>query len=125
MGRILATGDAFHTCHEDAPKTIKEVTRCPTPKGADKPDLARAVERSDILDDDTFTYRKGKSSIDAVIPILMMLEECFACGEMVGLQDEDDEKCFDRILHPVQHATMKAAGKPDEGYTEIKMEDML
>ncbi|KAL7539688.1 hypothetical protein ACHAXR_011399, partial [Thalassiosira sp. AJA248-18] len=140
-------GMYFILAMRTAPKIVKELTRCPIPKGADKPgetrplslvhdawafintviygDLARAVERSNILDNDTYAYRKGKSAIDAVIPITMMLEECYVCGEMVGLQDEDEEKYFDRILHPVQHATMKAAGMPDEGFIEIKMEDML
>ena len=72
-----------------------------------------------------FAYIKGKSAIDAVIPIIMMLEECFITGEMVTLLEEDEEKYFDRILHAIQEASMIAAGMPDQGYVEIKSEDMM
>ncbi|KAL7526273.1 hypothetical protein ACHAWF_006126 [Thalassiosira exigua] len=144
--RLWLRGLTFVLAMRIAPISIKRLTRCPIPKGADKPgetrplslvhdawafinseiyeQLGRSIELAGVLDKDSFAYRRGKGAIDAVIPIVTMLEECYVTGEMVGLLDEDEEKYFDRILHDVQQGTMMAIGMPDQGYREIKEEDM-
>ena len=129
-----------------APAVVKELSRCPIPKagkpGESRPlslvhdvwafinsiihdDLSIAVEKAGLLDKDMVGYRPGMGAMDAMVPIICMLEECFVAGEMVGLLDEDEEKYFDRILHELQEAVMRAVGIPDEGYMEIKSEDMI
>jgi len=129
-----------------APVVVKELSRCPIPKagkpGESRPlslvhdawafinfiihdDLSIAVEKAGLLDKDMIGYRPGMGAMDAMVPIICMLEECFVAGKMVGLLDEDEEKYFDRILHKLQEAVMRAVGIPDERYMEIKSEDMI
>ncbi|EJK69749.1 hypothetical protein THAOC_08960, partial [Thalassiosira oceanica] len=87
-------------------------------------DLSAAIELTGVLDNNVLAYREGKSVDDAMIPIIMMLEECYYTGEPVGVLAEDEEKCFDRIEGAVQMAAMLSIGMPDDGYLEIRSEDL-
>jgi len=128
-----------------APRLVKEMTRCPIPKpgkpGATRPltiandvwtfinslihdDLSSAIEKAGVLEDEIIAYRRGKGAMDAMLPIISMLEECFVSGETIALSSEDEEKFFDRVGLIIQIYTMMAIGLPDDGFLELKSEDM-
>ena len=61
-----------------------------------------ALERNKTFNDDIIAYRKGKNASDPLITIIALLEESFACGELVGFISKDEEKYFDRVTHAIQ-----------------------
>ena len=87
--------------------------------------LSAAVEKSGILDDDIMAYRKGRSAEDIATCIVLMLEEASITGEPLAIIMEDEEKFFDRVTPEIQVATMATNGMPQQGWIEIKGEDML
>ena len=84
---------------------VKELSRCPIPKAV-KPeesiplplvhdvwafinsiihdDLSKAIEEAGLLDKDMIGYRPGMGAMDAMVPIICMLEKCFIAGKMIG-----------------------------------------
>ena len=83
------------------------------------------MEKSGILDDDIMAYRKGRNAEDIATCIVLILEEANITGEPLAIIMEDEEKIFNRVTPEIQVTTMATHGMPEQGWIEIKGEDML
>ena len=69
-------------------------------------------------------YRRGRSAEDIAKTYIYLLEEANETGKPVIMISEDEEKFFDRINLETQASNMVACGMPEQGWLELKMEDM-
>ena len=128
------------------PSSIKEMSRLPIPKGPEKPGqtrpialvndiyafissmiasrMAEGIEKSGRLGPEVRAYRKNMSTTDITMNERCLMEDAMEFEKPTCRKLEDEEKFFDRVLLIVQLLLMKLFGFPDQGYSEMKAEDM-
>ena len=86
--------------------------------------MAEGVERSGRLGPEIRAYRKDMSTTDITINEHCIMEDAMEFEKPISRKLEDEEKFFDRVLLITQLLTLDIFGFPQQGYTEMKAEDM-
>ena len=86
--------------------------------------LLAGLEKTLAIPDEAIAFRKGKGCDDITHLIIGLKQDAIESMQMIAFNFEDEEKFYDRVLAELQACGLRAAGLPECGYIEFKIEDM-